>query len=158
MRGLTKSLAMVAIVAFVVTGAVGGFAARAANPTLKHLMGSNFQNVQSILIDLVTSKYTALPAKIEVIHKHALDLSKKEPASVKTSEEKKMFSSYAYQLESNTANMITVINQLILHDKTESQPGKLNIDYLRVVAARQFGEIVTTCVLCHNQFRRHSVY
>jgi hypothetical protein len=156
MRRSSRFVAVVAAFALIAFGVVAG-AGHAADSSIKNLMGDNFQNIQTILYDLVTSKYEALPAKISVIHDHALQLSKKQPDTVKTDEQKKMFTTYAYQLESSTGNMLTVLDALIQHDKTPSEPGKLNIDYLRVVAARQFGEIVTSCVLCHNQFRRYVV-
>ena len=129
----------------------------AGDPAIKSLMGDNFQNIQIMLFNLVTAKYDKLLPQVRTIHDHAVELSKKPPATVKSDVEKRTFVTYAYQLESNTANMMTVMDALLLHDKTPVEPGKLNIDYLRVVAARQFGEVVTTCVLCHNQFRRYEV-
>ncbi|HKI97431.1 MAG TPA: hypothetical protein VKB51_03040 [bacterium] len=156
MRGFAKFAAAVAAVALIAFGV--GFARTShAADGIKSLMGDNFQNVQVILIDLVTAQYQDLPAKIQVIHQHAVDLPKKMPNTVKTEAQRRMFVNYAYQLENNTSNMLTVLDALIQHDKTASEPGKLNIDYLRVVAARQFGEIVTSCVLCHNEFRRYVV-
>ena len=157
MRGITKCAAMVSVFALFAFGPLSGTTSFAQSSPIKALMGDNFQNIQVILYNLVTAQYDRLPAQIRVIHDHALELQKKVPDTVKTTEEKRTFTAYAYQLESNTGNMLTVLDVLNQHDKQQSDPGKMNIDYLRVVAARQFGEIVTTCVLCHNQFRRHVV-
>ncbi len=156
MRGFTQTAALAA--AALMGLALLATPVRAAGDSaIKSLMGDNFQNIQTILYNLVTAKYEKLVPQIKTIHDHALELSKKPPAAVKTDLEKRTFVTYAYQLESNTANMLTVMDALLQHDKTPTEAGKLNIDYLRVVAARQFGEIVTTCVLCHNQFRRYEV-
>jgi hypothetical protein len=157
MRGSTKSLAILAAFALVSFGVVAGLAKQAPASSIKELMGDNFQNIQVILQNLVTANYAPVPAQISIIHQHALELPKKMPETVKTDYEKRVFTTYAYQLESTTANMLTVLDELNKRDKMSAEPGKMNIDYLRVVAARQFGEIVATCVLCHNQFRRHPV-
>lgn len=130
---------------------------QSTTPAIKRLMGENFQNIQLILASLITSDYQNLPEKIQLIHDHAVDLAKTTPSFVKTDFTKRMFNNYAYGLEYQTRNLLTVLKVLVDHDKKQTQSGKLNIDYLRVVAARQFGDIVTSCVLCHNQFRRNIV-
>ena len=157
MRGFSKCAAIVFVSALFVVGVLSGSTSLAQSSSIKALMGDNFQNIQVILYNLVTAQYQRLPNQIRVIHDHALELQKKVPDTVKSDIERRTYSAYAYQLESNTANMNTVLDVLIEHDKNPTEAGKLNIDYLRVVAARQFGEIVTTCVLCHNQFRRYAV-
>ena len=129
----------------------------AKEPGLKRLMGENFQNVQLILSDLMTSNYGSLPEKISSINSHAIDLGKNPPDFLKDNYSRRLFSDYASGLQYQSGNMLTVLKELIQHDQQRSQPGKMNVDYLRVVAARHFGEIVTSCVLCHNQFRRHMV-
>jgi len=156
MRGITHIAALAAAV-LMGLALLASPARAAGDSAIKSLMGDNFQNIQIMLFNLVTAKYDKLLPQVKTIHDHALELSKKIPATIKTDIEKRTFVTYAYQLESNTANMATVMDALLLHDKTPTEPGKLNIDYLRVVAARQFGEVVTTCVLCHNQFRRYEV-
>jgi len=157
MRGVTKPLAIVAASALIVVGLLAGSARQAASADIKNLMGDNFQNIQVILFNLVSSKYEKLPGQIETIHKHAVELTKRLPDTVKSDAQKRMFTTYAYQLESSTSNMLTVLEALNQHDKTAQEPGKLNIDYLRVVVAGQFGQVVTSCVLCHNQFRRYKL-
>lgn len=129
----------------------------AKQPGLKLLMGENFQNVHLILSDLITSDYANLPEKISTINEHATGLGINPPDFLKSEYNRRLFSDYASGLQYQSRNMLTVLKELIRHDRKSSQPGQLNIDYLRVVAARHFGEIVTSCVLCHNQFRRHMV-
>ena len=160
MRVFSKSfhsIALAAALALILAGVLTGMAQRANSASLKELMGDNFQNVQVMLFNLVRSKYEVMPAQIATIRDHAIELGKKMPETIKTDFERKTFISYATQLENNANNMLTVMHELIKHDKSPNEPGKLNIDYLRVVAARQFGEMVTSCVLCHNQFRRYPV-
>lgn len=126
----------------------------AADPSeVKQMMGENFQIVQTVLIGLLRAQYDGLPAKLEVIREHANQLSRNMPASV-GEEQRRTFSSYAFNLEYESANLITVLKELIARDQQRPDPNKLNIDYLRAVAASHFGDMVTTCVLCHNQFRR----
>ncbi|MEE8435793.1 MAG: hypothetical protein V3S64_13500 [bacterium] len=122
---------------------------------MKQMMGENFETIQTILKNLITSNYKELPKKIEVIHEHAVHMGKSPPDAVNTEFTRKMFINYAYSLEVQTRNMLTILKELIKHDrKTPRKSGELNIDYLRVVSARHFGDMITSCVLCHNQFRR----
>ena len=137
-------------------GAVPLWAATPAEE-IRKMMGENFQNVQLILSELITANYQSLPQQIGLIRDHAIDISKKIPPDVTSEMGRKLFTTYAFTLENKSNNMITVLNELIKHDQATANAGQLNIDYLRVVAAQHFGEIVTTCVLCHNQFRRKVV-
>lgn len=158
MRANVKSLVLFVCLSVVALGISAGLAGRASSSPIKDLMGENFQNVQVLLYNLVTANYDRLPSQIQVLNDHAKQLAAKPPANVAATDiERKLFVTYASQLESSTGNMLTALKELIKHDKNPSDPGKLNIDYLRVVVARQFGETVTSCVLCHNQFRRFAV-
>jgi len=124
---------------------------------LKPLMGDNFGKMQVILVNMITANYKGLPERIEEIRDHARAISAMSPNSVKTDTDRKMFTNYAFTMERHAENMLTVLRELIKHDQAQASPEVMNIDYLRVVAARHYGELVTTCVLCHNQFRRKSV-
>lgn len=157
MRGTVKTAAIAAAFALLSFGVLAGMAGRASSQPIKELMGDNFQNVQVMLYNLVAAQYDRLPGQIRTIHDHAVKLRNNPPDTLKSEFEQRTFTTYAYQLENNTSNMLTVLEELIQHDQQQVQSGQMNIDYLRVVAARHFGEIVTTCVLCHNQFRRHPV-
>ena len=123
---------------------------------VKKLMGDNFQLMQDILEGLLTAHYDNLPGDVAVIRDHASALSSNVPQSV-PQESRRTFVTYAYTLEQKSENLITVLAELIKHEKQRTDPAALNIDYLRAVAASEFGEVVTTCVLCHNQFRRRTV-
>ncbi len=147
-------LAAAIIISGVTLSAWGG---KKAEMPMKAMMGETFQKVQVILMDLVTSNYAGIPGEIENIREHAIHLSRHGPHGKAGKANPRMFANYAYTLERQAGNMATVLAELIRHDQTQSTPGQLNIDYLRVVAARHFGEMITTCVLCHNQFRRKVV-
>ena len=154
--------AILVILSIAVTVFISGFSLAAwggkkGDLPMKSMMGDNFQKVQVILMDLVTSNYIGLSGEIESIREHAIELSKKGLKSKIGKSNPRLFTNYAYTLERQAGNMATVLTELIRHDQIQSTPGELNIDYLRVVAARHFGEMVTTCVLCHNQFRRKVV-
>ncbi len=147
-------LASAIFISGVTLSAWGG---KKAELPLKAMMGDNFQKVQVILMDLVTSNYAGIPVEIENIREHAIHLSRHGPHDKVGKTNPRLFKNYAYTLERQASSMATVLAELIRHDQTPSTPGQLNIDYLRVVAARHFGDMVTTCVLCHNQFRRKVV-
>ena len=158
MRKFLKLLSVFVVLSAVALGISAGLAGRASSSPIKELMGENFQNVQVVLYNLVTANYDRLPAQIAVLRDHATKLAKGPPEGIAPSEfEKRLFVTYATELERATNNMLTAMAELRRHDTMPSEPGKLNVDYLRVVVARHFGEAVTGCVLCHNQFRRISV-
>ena len=158
MRQLLKLLSAFAVLSAVALAINAGLVGRASSSPIKDLMGENFQNVQVVLYNLVTANYDRLPAQIEVLRDHATKLTKGPPAGIAPSEfEQRLFVTYASELERATNNMLAAMVELRRHDTLPSEPGKLNVDYLRVVVARHFGEAVTGCVLCHNQFRRIAV-
>ncbi len=129
------------------------WSATAADPPIKALMGDNFQHVQVMLYQLMTSNYERLPGDVSAIHDHGQELTTNPPADLSGAAQR-TFVAYAYQLENAATNMQVLLSELLTHDSQQVEAGKLNIDYLRVSVARQFGEVITTCVLCHNQFRR----
>src|SRR3970040_1651179 len=113
MRGITHIAALAAAV-LMGLALLASPARAAGDSAIKSLMGDNFQNIQIMLFNLVTAKYDKLLPQVKTIHDHALELSKKPPATVKSDVEKRTFVTYAYQLESNTANMMTVMDALLL--------------------------------------------
>jgi hypothetical protein len=120
---------------------------------VKRMMHENFRVVDAVLVGLVTAHYDGMPEKIELIRDHAQHLSQNVPEKI-DADARRTFVTYAANLEYKSANLITVLKELIARDKQRPDPGVLSIDYMRAVAASHFGDIVTTCVLCHNQFRR----
>ncbi|MBI4083214.1 MAG: hypothetical protein HY423_11455 [Candidatus Lambdaproteobacteria bacterium] len=133
---------------------------RAAEPTrseaLKALMADNFRNVQVMLALLIAADYKDIPPYAGAIREHALHLMKTRPAGVSEADER-LFNTYASNLEISTGHLVTIVGVLNKNDQTMTNPGQQNVDYLRAVAAVQYGQIVTTCVACHNQFRRRQV-
>jgi hypothetical protein len=129
--------------------------ALAADKDIKGLMGDNFGRVQKILIELVTGNYKAVPHDVEVIRTHAIDMSKKLPDIAKTNRE--LFLSMAYNLQVHATNLSEIARTLVKRDRETPAGQLLKIDYLRNSAAAHFGNMVTSCVACHNQFRRRSV-
>ena len=129
--------------------------AQGQNKDIKTLMGENFQNLHVLLNDLIISNYTTLADDAAIISAHATQLTKNIPATAVTAEQRELFVAYANTLRVNTQHLITVSQELMKRDRVQTNPGKLNVDYLRVVVAEHFGRMITTCVLCHNQFRRN---
>lgn len=129
-----------------------GGAAGAKEQTLKQLMGENFAGLQVILISLITSNYTNVPAQVKVIQDHATHLT--EIASKVAKKDQARFLGYAYNLRANAADLGSIVQLLIEHDKGKKQ---LGVDELRVAAASHFGGMVTMCVACHNQYRPNVV-
>jgi len=151
------------ILRFVLAGLALGFAFTAPvlaaddARSIKQVMGENFQNVHKILNDLITSNYVTLPKDVAAIHNHAEALAKRPPAGISSREERDLFVSYATNLRVAASHLITVSEELIRRDEKPAAPGALKIDYLRVVAAEHYGAMITSCALCHNQFRRYIV-
>ena len=122
---------------------------------LRSLMGSNFAHLQKILADLIRSDFSQVPKDVQVIEQHADELVKNIPDKIK--QDKQMFIALADSLKTNAKNLRIVANLMAEHDKKAADPGKLNVDYLRNTAGANFGQVVTTCVACHNLFRREIV-
>lgn len=125
-----------------------------ADKDLKSLMGENFQNLHIILNDLITSQYQTLIKDAGIIENHADKLAATTPSSAVTEQQRELFAAYANLLKMRTRHLIDVAQALQERDQTKQTPGVMNVDYLRVVIAEHFGQMITTCVLCHNQFRR----
>ncbi|MDH5750987.1 MAG: hypothetical protein OEZ59_01040 [Deltaproteobacteria bacterium] len=124
---------------------------------IKSLMGENFQNLHVILYNLISANYKELPGDAAIIEDHAIKLLQNLPESANTKDLQERFVTYANMLRMSSHHLNTVGSELVKRDQKQSEKGKLNIDYLRVVAAEHFGQMITTCVLCHNQFRRRAL-
>jgi hypothetical protein len=135
-----------------VLGAAG--AAVAEEASLKRLMGENFIGLQNILVGLITSSYGAVPGQVDIIYDHATELTKAVPDSAKKDRDR--FLTYAFSLQGHASDLKSIIEVLIEHDKA-SGGRDLPTDQLREAAAAHYGGIVTTCVSCHNRFRRRVV-
>jgi cytochrome c556 len=143
--------ARVAAAAFgLVVAGVGGAAglAGAEEQTLKQRMGQNFAGLQQILVALINSNYSSVPAQVKVIHDHATALTQAVPANAKADRDR--FLSYAYELRTHADDLGAIVGALMEHDKGKQQ---LATDSLREAAAAHYGGMVTMCVACHNQFR-----
>jgi hypothetical protein len=124
--------------------------------TIKESMADNFRNLQVLLAQLIAADYKDIPPYAGAIREHALHLMKTRPAGVAEADGR-LFTTYASNLEISTGYLITIVGVLNKIDPTLANPGQQNVDYLRALAAVQYGQIVTTCVTCHNQFRRRQV-
>lgn len=122
--------------------------AGAEEQSLKQLMGQNFAGVQTILVALVNSNYSAVPSQVKLIEEHATQLTRMAPQIAEA--DRARFLTYAYNLQGNAADLGSIVQVLIEHDQGKKQ---LAADELRVAAAAHFGGMVTMCVACHNQFR-----
>jgi len=132
------------------SGAAG--LAGAKEQTVKELMGQNFAGLQQILISLITSNYSGVPAQVKLIHDHATALTQMVPANAQADRDR--FLSYAYELRTHADDLDTIVQALMEHDKGKQQ---LATDSLREAAAAHYGGMVTMCVACHNRFRPSAV-
>jgi hypothetical protein len=126
--------------------------AGAKEQTLKELMGENFAGLQQILISLITSNYSGVPAQVKLIHEHATALTKMVPANAQADRDR--FLSYAYELRTHADDLDAISRALMEHDKGKEL---LASDSLREAAAAHYGGMVTMCVACHNRFRPTAV-
>lgn len=140
---------------------VGGIAAAALGasglavaeqPTIKEMMGKNFAGLQILLSALIASNYEVVPAQVNLIHDHAIQLRQTIPDSAKA--DRDQFLTYAYNLQGSAAALKSIAEVLIEHDKAPGSGGKLATDQLREAAASHYGGMVTMCVACHNRFRQ----
>jgi len=134
---------------------LGGAAsvAGAKEQTLKEMMGENFAGLQTILISLIASNYSAVPAQVKLIHDHATALTKMVPANAQADRDR--FLSYAYELRTHADDLEKISRALIERDKGREQ---VVTDSLREAAAAHYGGMVTMCVSCHNRFRPNVVH
>lgn len=124
----------------------------AKQATIKEMMGENFTGLQTILIALVTSNYETVPAQVDLIHEHAVQLTRTVPDNAKANRDK--YLTYAYSLQGHAADVKSIVELLIERDKTTlAGAEKLATDSLREALAAHYGGMVTTCVACHNRFR-----
>ena len=147
------------IAAAVVTGVLAALwgatlpAGAEEQQNLKQLMAENFAGLQTILVALIRSDYATVPAQVKVIEDHATQLTQKVPPQIAQADRDR-FLSYAYNLRVNAADLGGIVQLLIEHDKGKQL---LAADELRAAAAAHYGQMVTMCVACHNQFRPNAV-
>jgi hypothetical protein len=135
----------------------GGAAAanESARKPMPQMMGENFQIVTRILTELIASRYEGIAADLDLVIAHADRLRASPPADlVKNADDRDKFNAYAANLRSNATQLKAVAAELEKRDRQGSARGVLSVDTLRVAASAHFGNVVTGCVLCHNQFRR----
>jgi len=128
--------------------------ALAKDTPIKELMGENFAGLQSILISLITSDYSAVPKQANAIHEHAVELAGMAPEGPNA--DRQEFLSYAYNLDVHARDIKSIVELLIQHDQDR---GKTNLgtDHLRGALAAHYGGMVTMCVACHNRFRQKMI-
>lgn len=125
------------------------------NMDIKQLMGDNFGNLQKILVDLIRSDYRTVPHDVDIIAQHAAQLVRVTPKILGGTEEQ--FLAMAYSLQTHANHLKLIVDTLNDRDSVTAAGGLLNVDYMRNSAAAHFGQMVTACVACHNQFRRRMV-
>ena len=150
MRGQFTAVVL-GVIATVILGA-SGFAA-AQETSAKQKMSENFAGMQIVLTSLMTSNYAAAPDQIAIIADHAAYLMHSVPDSAK--EYREQFIGYAYGLQGHARDLRSIIELLIKQDGANGKV--LETNGLREAAAAHYGGMVTTCVACHNHFRRHAI-
>jgi hypothetical protein len=109
-------------------------------------MAQNLKAMNSIMLHfLVDENYQVIATNSQEIIQHANDIMGKSP----TKEGQKVFESYALQLEAN-ASILKVLAEKIQKGAGEKQ---IDTSTLKKTAALTYGQIVTSCVSCHQQFR-----
>jgi len=153
MKRVRLAAALCGATVAVIVGAAG--LARAKEQTLKELMGDNFAGLQTILVSLITSNYSAVPDQVKRIEEHAARLTHTVPEVAK--HDPKRFVTYAYNLQSHAMDLRSIVELLIEHDKGSAATGTLVTDELREAAAAHYGGMVNMCVSCHNRFRPNAI-
>ena len=146
-----KLVAVLGILGFAAAGP-GIYGAAGGDVNMKKLMGNNFSHLQKILVDLIRSDYATVAHDVQVIGDHAGKLSAAVPPGARKHRE--LFLSMAFNLKVHADNLRMIAELLKEHDREAAPDKLLKVDYLRNSAAAHFGQMVTTCVACHNQFRR----
>lgn len=154
MKRFAKLVAVLAVLGIATSGWFMG-STPASDVDIKTLMGKNFSHMQKILTDLIRSDYTTVAHDVGIIEEHAQWLSESLPANAIDSKE--IFLSMAFNLKVHANHLKLITDILQRHDKELARDNLLKVDYLRNSAAAHFGQIVTACVACHNQFRRRVV-
>jgi len=107
----------------------------------------NLNAVNAIMAHLIVDEnYQPVVNDCAQISAHAKDIFEKSPSKDPASI--KRFQSYALQLEAN-ADILKVLAEKIQKSNEE----KLDTGTLKKTAALTFGQIVTSCVSCHQEYR-----
>jgi len=146
-----------AIAVAVLAGLLVAASVPAAEPTIKQLMGDNFAGLQKILVALINSDYTDIPAQADVIRDHATQLTTDVPASAQADRDR--FLALAFALKTNAESLKSISEILIKHDKEQmAKTGNLvGAEQLRESLAAHYGGMVATCVSCHSEFRHRKI-
>jgi len=158
MKRTASAAVQIAVVAgLLVAGLLVAGSGTAAEPTIKQLMGDNFAGLQRILVALINSDYTDIPAQADVIREHAMQLTKSVPSSAK--DEKDRFLALAFALQTNAESLKSISEILIKHDREQmAKTGNLaGAEELRESLAAHYGGMVATCVSCHSHFRHRMI-
>ena len=148
-----KRTASLVLKVAVMVGSLAAASVTAAEPTIKQLMGENFAGLQTILVALINSDYTNIPAQADVIRDHATKLTKVVPKSAEGDRDR--FLAMAYALDNNAESLKTISEILMQHDRDRlAKTGNLlGADELRESLAGHYAGMVVTCVSCHNHYR-----
>ena len=123
--GVVKKLVALAGL-LLLAGAVEPLGA-ADSADVKQIMGENFQAMQVLLVGLLKAQYEGVPEKMDAVRLHAEDLIRNIPASVPENQ-RRTFTTFAFNLEYKTANLIAVLKELIVRDQKRPDPSSLNVD------------------------------
>lgn len=131
--------------------------AEASQTEVKYLMDINADKVLGILIDLMFDEnYQQTVKDTAIVMEHAKILKTLNPGQDLNS--RKIFRANAAQLELQATNIHNYAIQLQKGKLAEQDNDKTNalgsdLGALRIAAVSQYGQMLTTCVTCHNQFR-----
>jgi hypothetical protein len=141
-----------AITVLFVVAVMGSAFARAEEAgDIKQEMKVNYEKMGEMLGHILLDEDWDQTIKdAELLTKHAQAIKSLEPSRyTKDMPESDYFQSYALHLESSSHNLKVVAEEI----ERERAAGAERSRYLRPNAAVFFGQIVSMCANCHNQFR-----
>jgi hypothetical protein len=144
--------AIMAISILVVVAVIGSaFALAEEASETKKTMKMNYEKMDDMLGHILLDKdWDETVKDAELLAQHAEEIKNIDPSRyTKGMPKGDYFQSYAMHLESSAQNLKVVAGEI----ETEQATGAERSRYLRPNAAVFFGQIVSMCVNCHNQFR-----
>jgi hypothetical protein len=141
-----------AITVLFVVAVMGSVFAQAEEPSgIKEKMKINYEKMSDMLGNILLDKnWDKTIQDAELLATHAQEIKALDSSRyTKDMPNSEYFQSYALHLESSANNLKVVAEDI----EKEQASGAKRSRYLRPNAAVFFGQAVSMCVNCHNQFR-----
>ena len=145
-----KSIKTITVLSIVAV--MGSLLAQAEEPSgIKKQMKINYEKMSDMLGNILLDKnWDKTIQDADLLAKHAQEIKALDSSRyTKDMPNSEYFQSYALHLESSANNLKVVATDI----EKEQASGAERSRYLRPNAAVFFGQAVSMCVNCHNQFR-----